>query len=49
MSFYENGYEIAYMSGKELVINRAKIAEYIYLGGYRIGVLNGIEFKWEGY
>ena len=49
MSFYEHGYEVAYMSGTELVINRAKIAEYIYLGGYRIGVLNGIEFKWEGY
>nr|DAE22263.1 MAG TPA: hypothetical protein [Podoviridae sp. ctKS020] len=48
ISFVENGYEIAYISGKELYIRQAKIVDYIYFGGYRIEVTDGIAFNWEG-
>ena len=48
MSFYEGTKEVAYISGEELVINKVKIEEYIYFGKYRIEVVNGIAFNWEG-
>lgn len=47
MSFYEGTNEVAYISGKELVINKVKINEYIYFGSYKIDVINGIAFRWE--
>lgn len=48
MSFYEGTNEVAYISGKELVINKVKIQQYIYFGKYRIDVIDGIAFRWEG-
>ncbi len=45
---YENGAEIWHIANKEIEIARAIISEYIYFGGYRVEVTNGIEFKWEG-
>ena len=47
MSFYEGTNEVAYISGKELVINKVKIQQYIYFGSYRIDVIDGIAFRWE--
>lgn len=47
MSFYENGKEIAYITGEELVISKVKIQDYIYFGHYRIEMINGITFTWE--
>ncbi len=44
----ENGTEVWHIANKEIEIARAKIGEYIYFGGYRVEVTNGIEFKWEG-
>lgn len=44
----ERGTEIWSIKNKAIEIPRAIISEYIYFGGYRIEVTNGIEFKWEG-
>lgn len=45
---FENGTEIWHIANREIEIARAIIGEYIYFGGYRVEVTNGIEFKWEG-
>jgi hypothetical protein len=44
----EQGTEIWSIKNRAISIPRAIISEYIYFGGYRIEVTNGIEFKWEG-
>lgn len=49
ISCFENGVKIWGIANREIEIARAKIGEYIYFGGYRVEVTNGIEFKWEGY
>lgn len=48
VSFYENNTEVAYITGKELCITQAKIKMYIYFGGFKINVTDGIAFDWEG-
>ena len=44
----EQGAEIWSIRNRAISIPRAIISEYIYFGGYRIEVTNGIEFKWDG-
>ena len=48
ISFIEGDVTVAYISGTEIVISRAKIKEYIWLGGYIIEVYDGISFDWAG-
>lgn len=48
VGFYENGIEVAYVNNKELCIAQARIKLYIFFGGYKINVTNGIAFDWEG-
>lgn len=48
VSFYENNVKIAYITGKELCITQARIKLYIYFGGFKINVTDGIAFDWEG-
>ena len=49
ISFIEDGIETGYVEGRQIKINRLIVGEYIYLGGYRVEVTNGVEWKWEGY
>ncbi|MDO4494941.1 MAG: hypothetical protein Q4B62_04045 [Clostridiaceae bacterium] len=44
----ESGTEVAHIEGGEMKISRVIVDDYIYLGGYRVTVTDGIEFKWEG-
>jgi hypothetical protein len=48
VSFWENSVKVAYITGKELCITQARIKLYIYFGGYKINVTNGIAYDWEG-
>lgn len=48
ISFMEGDVTVAYINGTEICITRARIKEYIYLGGYIIEVYDGISFDWEG-
>lgn len=49
LSFIEAGVETGHVEGREIKINRLIVGEYIYFGGYRVELTDGIEFKWEGY
>ncbi len=48
ISFLENNYEVAYISGHEIIIDQARIKQYIYFGGFRLDVINGMAVVWEG-
>jgi hypothetical protein len=48
VGFYENGAEVAYINNKELCITQARIKLYIFFGGYKANVTNGIAFDWDG-
>ncbi|MBO5409734.1 MAG: hypothetical protein J6A60_00565 [Clostridia bacterium] len=47
ISFYENGFEVAYISGHEIVIDQARIKTYIFFGGFRLDCINGIALIWD--
>lgn len=44
----ENGDTVWYIDEGEVYAHRLIVKDYIYLGGYRVEVTDGIEFKWEG-
>lgn len=48
ISFWERGVTVAYITGHELVIGRAKFLDYVYFGGFLLDVVDGMAFNWEG-
>lgn len=44
----EKGDTVWYIEDGEVKAKRLIVEEYIYLGGYRVEVTEGVEFKWEG-
>lgn len=48
ISFFENGFEVGYVSGHEIVIDQARITTYIYFGGFRLDCINGMAVVWDG-
>lgn len=48
ITILENGIALADIEGGEMKISRVIVNDYIYLGGYRVAVTDGVEFKWEG-
>lgn len=45
----EKGDTVWYIENGEVYAHRLIVKDYIYLGGYRVEVTEGVEFKWEGY
>lgn len=49
LSFFDqSGNEIAYFAGRKLYITELEVGNSIRMGGYKVDLSNGIEFKWEG-
>lgn len=44
----QNGKTTWYIDNGEVRIDRLIVNDYIYLGGYRTEVTDGVEYKWEG-